>query len=374
MFLLFLLPLIGILAYLFLSIRRVAAGKAGSIVALVLLSATLLCFVFRTSTIGFAGQAVFVVWIAETLTLFIGYDLFRLFRHIWYRGKKKHKALESRIVLAISFLLTAIFLVYGVPHNQNFVLRKATVELNATGDSTRQEPFSILYFSDLHIDPLFQKSKLERLAGIADSLKPTYIVFGGDLADISDKDMSEKGFDPIFKKLTSVAPSFGVVGNHEAYMERSGSNPEGWMQKNGMTVLSDNMACTDKICLSGRVDFQVARSRDIPRRPLREFSIETACKADSSNCHKPWILIDHQPKGIESEYSGPRPDISLSGHTHDGQFFPVTAIIDLFWRLSYGFGELDGFKWLVTSGIDTWGPPVRVGSDAEVWFLEFKNP
>lgn len=377
----FLIIPFALLAYLFFCIRRTASKKRGSILALVLLSATLLSFIFRTSAIGFACQAVLVVWIAEALTLFLCYDIFRLQRFIVNRPKIK-KALhvklepgyplkikrESRMVLIASFVLTAIFLAYGIPHNQNFAVQNGTVKLN----EKNTEPFDVLFFSDLHIDPLFQKSKIERLISIADSIKPNFIIFGGDLADVTDAAMTSEGYDALFSKLTNIAKSYGVVGNHEAYMELNGSNPENWMEKNGMTVLSDRSECNDKMCISGRVDFQVARTRDEPRKPLQDFSIDAICKADSANCQKPWILVDHQPKGIEKEYSGSMPTIALSGHTHDGQFFPVTVFIDLVWRIAYGFGELDGSKWLVTSGIDTWGPPVRVGSNAEIWHLKFE--
>ena len=54
-----------------------------------------------------------------------------------------------------------------------------------------------------------------------------------------------------------------------------------------------------------------------------------------------------------------------------GQFFPGTIVIKWVWRLVYGLGELDGVKWLVSSGIDCWGPPVRVGSDTEMWLIRF---
>jgi len=85
----------------------------------------------------------------------------------------------------------------------------------------------------------------------------------------------------------------------------------------------------------------------------------------------PWIVLDHQPKGIEKEHTGRLPDFALSGHTHNGQFFPGTIVIKWGWRLVYGLGELDGVKWLVSSGIDCWGPPVRVGSDTEMWLIRF---
>lgn len=359
---LFLIFPLTLLAYLFFSIRRIAPGKRGSIVALVLLSITLLCFMFRTNTIACAGQAVFVIWVTLSLLAFLLLDVCKLVRRIAVRKpfEKQKLTLVSRGVLAATFIATAIFLAYGVPHNENYIVRDAKVALPAGS-----EKFDMLYFSDLHMDPLFSASKLERMVHEADSVRPDFIVFGGDLADITDSALTAKGFDKLFRELVSKAKvgAFGVTGNHEAYMESQGSNPAGWMRNVGMVVLEDSTACTPKACFSGRVDFQVARMRDLPRRALAEFAPDTAL---------PWILVDHQPKGLEQEYSGKMPTIALSGHTHDGQFFPVTVLIDLFWRLSYGFGELDGSKWLVTSGIDSWGPPVRVGSDTELWHLFFE--
>ena len=93
--------------------------------------------------------------------------------------------------------------------------------------------------------------------------------------------------------------------------------------------------------------------------------------APAKDSRVPWIVLDHQPRGLDS-LDTRKPDFALSGHTHDGQFFPGTVIIDWVWRIAYGFGELDNVKWLVTSGVHSWGPPVRVGSDAEMWILDFK--
>ena len=86
---------------------------------------------------------------------------------------------------------------------------------------------------------------------------------------------------------------------------------------------------------------------------------------------RPWILLDHQPKGIEPGHSGRLPDFALSGHTHNGQFLPGTVVINFVWRLAYGEGVLDGVRWLVSAGVDCWGPPVRVGSDADMWVVRF---
>lgn len=405
----FLILPIFIVTYLFFSIRRVALGKKGAVLALAILSSIFLCFFFRTSFVFAAGQTALVIWVTQAMIIYLLSDILRagIYTALKLQGKlpplearQKTRSKISRIALLLSVIVTAVFLGYGIPHNANYTLHEAEIKLPSATNGYEPKPFTAYYFSDLHIDPLFSKSKLERMVREVDSIKPDLIIFGGDLADITDSSMTAQGYDKLFKELTSKAASYGVVGNHEAYMEGMGSDPEGWMQKNGMTVLSDKSICNEKfgVCLGGRVDFQVSRKRDIPRRPLREFSPEAYCNEfygkksnadtipdstlalEKQNAEKqiaaclatPWILVDHQPKGIEKDYEGIKPLITLSGHTHDGQFFPVTAIIGFVWKLAYGLGEIDGYPWLVTSGIDSWGPPVRVGSDAEAWVLKFK--
>ena len=139
--------------------------------------------------------------------------------------------------------------------------------------------------------------------------------------------------------------------------------PGEWMRKVGFVVLDDSSACIGHACFTGRTDFQVARRRGIERVPLVSLA--------PNDSVRPWILMDHQPKGIEPEYSGRLPDFALSGHTHDGQFFPGTIVINFVWRLAFGEGMLDGVRWLVSAGVDCWGPPVRAGSNADMWVIRF---
>lgn len=302
----------------------------------------------------------------------------------------------SRGLLAFTVALTAGLFLYGVPHNSEYKLIETRVELPAryfaepqavdasdANDSTQAgdasdtlakpeavavvEPraFIAVFFSDIHVDPLFDRAKLERMIAHVDSLAPDYLLFGGDLADVPMPKLDEWGYDSLFKTLTSKAKIAAVAinGNHEGMQERPGSDPDSWMRKVGFVMLDDSSACIGPACFTGRTDFQVARHRDIDRLPLA-----TIAPRDTT---RPWILLDHQPKGIEPEYSGRLPDYALSGHTHNGQFFPGNIVINFVWRLAFGEGVLDGVRWLVSAGVDCWGPPVRVGTDADMWVLHF---
>jgi predicted MPP superfamily phosphohydrolase len=380
----FLFILVAGLVLIYANVSPVAPGKNGKLIALGILVSIFLGMFFRDTLVGCAVVAFTSVWLCQALLLYIPWDLFRAARRIVLRKAMPPQTLTfaSRILLAVTILLTVGLFVYGVPHNSHYVLHETTIKLPEYAnvqqpqaeadtvqlDSVQQalpKSFTAVFFSDVHVDPLFRRAKLERMIADVDSVKPDYLLFGGDLADVSTMQLDEWGYDSLFRQLTSKAKVAAVAinGNHESMQERGGSDPDAWMRKVGFVVLDDSSACIGQACFTGRTDFQVARSRGIERVPLASLA--------PNDSVRPWILMDHQPKGIEPEYSGRLPDFALSGHTHDGQFFPGTIVINFVWRLAFGEGMLDGVRWLVSAGVDCWGPPVRAGSNADMWVIRF---
>jgi hypothetical protein len=63
-------------------------------------------------------------------------------------------------------------------------------------------------------------------------------------------------------------------------------------------------------------------------------------------------------------------DLSLAGHTHKGQFFPGNLFIKLFWKNSYGKYQENNFTSIVTSGMGTWGPDMRIGTNSEIAIID----
>ena len=391
----FLLILLIGLVLIYINVSSVAKGKTGKIIGAAVLVLLFLGMFLRSTLIGSCIVAFFAVWLPNSLLLYIPWTLYRIGYHFTQPHHLSHRLVRrvGRYLLGISMAVAFMFIGYGMQHNDEYKMNLLTVELA----DRYTEGFSAVFFSDIHVDPLFNAQKLERFIAQVDSIKPDYLLFGGDLADIPTGVMDSAGYDSLFKKLTDGAKVAAVAinGNHEAFMARSGNSPEEWMRKVGFVVLDDSTACLGGVCFTGRTDFTVARSRDTERKPLAELAPDTvklveraadsvtvqdsladsvapAVAYDTVAVQRPWILLDHQPKGIEKTHTGRLPDFALSGHTHDGQFFPVTFIIDYVWKLAYGKGALSGVLWLVSSGFDCWGPPVRVGSDSEIWVIKFK--
>ena len=377
----FLFLLLAGLVLIYVNVSPVLPGRKGKLLALGVLLAIFAGMAARGTFVGSLAVSFFSVWLCQALLLYIPWGIFRLVRRAVLRRAMASRTvmLASRGLLVATVAMTLGLCAYGVPHNARYVLHETTVKLPAgavaAADSAAAPGgFTAVFFSDIHVDPLFDRAKLERMIADVDSIAPDYLLFGGDLADVPTATLDEWGYDTLFKKLTAKAKiaAVAVNGNHEGMQERPGSNPGEWMRKVGFVFLDDATECIGPACFTGRTDFQVARGRGLERRPLAELvPVEVPLDSGSVQPVRPWILLDHQPKGIEPGYSGRLPDFALSGHTHNGQFFPGNFVINFVWRLAYGEGMLDGVHWLVSAGVDCWGPPVRVGTDADMWVIKF---
>jgi predicted MPP superfamily phosphohydrolase len=93
----------------------------------------------------------------------------------------------------------------------------------------------------------------------------------------------------------------------------------------------------------------------------------------TQNCdnERPIIVIDHQPKNlVESQQN--KVSLQLSGHTHGGQFFPITPIVKFIYENSYGYSNRGNTHYFVSSGLGVLGPQCRFGSNSEIVVINFR--
>ena len=63
-------------------------------------------------------------------------------------------------------------------------------------------------------------------------------------------------------------------------------------------------------------------------------------------------------------------NLTLSGHTHNGQIFPFNFIVKIQFPQIYGvYSHLKNYLY-VSSGAATWGPKMRIGSNNEIILFE----
>jgi predicted MPP superfamily phosphohydrolase len=84
------------------------------------------------------------------------------------------------------------------------------------------------------------------------------------------------------------------------------------------------------------------------------------------------ILLYHRPTGTAAaEAAGVR--LQLSGHTHAGQYFPWSLVVQAMYAHPRGLGR-SGALWIYTSvGTGFWGPPSRFLVPPELTLLELQR-
>ena len=238
--------------------------------------------------------------------------------------------------------------------------RLATVELDlkVPRKAGAVERLSVVAASDLHLGAIVGTKRLAKVVERINALEPDVVLFAGDIVDESVTPEIEAKLGAVMRRLRPRLGVFAVPGNHEFF---SGLEANlACLRACGITVLEDQAARVgEAFTLVGRRDPSSLKVQEV------RLSIEGILAKSGLAEDLPVVVLDHQPVHLEeAEKAGVA--LQISGHTHDGQIFPFGLINSLIYELNWGYLRKGATQYYVTSGAGTWGPPVRVGSRAEV--------
>jgi predicted MPP superfamily phosphohydrolase len=83
------------------------------------------------------------------------------------------------------------------------------------------------------------------------------------------------------------------------------------------------------------------------------------------------VLLAHQPR-IMAEAAKAGVDLVLSGHTHGGQIWPFSYLVYLQQPYVRGLKTLERTRLYLSSGTGFWGPPMRLGTTAEIALITLR--
>jgi uncharacterized protein len=214
--------------------------------------------------------------------------------------------------------------------------------------------------SDIHLGSIIRKRSIRKLSGIIKDMKPDLILLLGDIVDGEIGPVLRGDLLKYFSYPGSPDGLYAITGNHEFI--GGGSRTIPYIESKGIRILKDEMVVLDGgIQLIGRIDRDSFRFFKKERLPLEELMK----MADTS---RPIILLDHQPFHLD-ESAKYGVDLQLSGHTHNGQMWPLNYITARIYELSYGYLKKKNTNFIVSSGYGLWGPRVRSGSHSEVLLI-----
>jgi hypothetical protein len=229
--------------------------------------------------------------------------------------------------------------------------------------------YKIAMVSDLHVGLFTRLSRLRQFAKVAQDTKPDLFAVCGDITD------DDPHYLPKFLKsleiLDPFLPAVGVLGNHDVY-----ANPEKTLH-----VLEDSrlqMLVNEGMEIKrGNSSIWIAGVGDQGARRFGKWG-SVAPDFDKALEGKPEkaiaVLLAHQPQGFK-EAMERNVELTLSGHTHGGQFGFRSlkwSLAKLFMKWHMGHFKDGDCQLYVTPGTGYWGIPIRFGLSPEVTLIELQ--
>lgn len=227
----------------------------------------------------------------------------------------------------------------------------------------------IAFLSDVHVGTSVRQKHIPNIVARVNNLQPDVIILGGD---IFDENSTAEDMAVTLRALTALQATQGIYfvpGNHEYQAHRRGTlhmqSLLEEMRQAGIKTMTDETLIVDgQFTLVGRND--PGGTSLYGRKRLSEL-------LTGANPVFPVIVVDHRPLDqAEAAYAGV--NLQISGHTHNGQIFPVGIVSRILGlnEMEYGHRQSGAYHAIVGSGAGTWALPVRVGSKSEIVLIEVR--
>jgi predicted MPP superfamily phosphohydrolase len=222
--------------------------------------------------------------------------------------------------------------------------------------------FKIAQLSDIHVGPTIGRDFVEKMVATTNSLGADLVAITGDLVDGSVENLG-RHTEPL-KDLKSPHGTFFVTGNHEYY-----SGVDEWLvelERLGVKHLRNRSVPIGNergtFVLAGVTDHRAGEFGDAP---------DLAFALRDRNTDDEVVLLAHQPREITEDQKHDV-GLQLSGHTHGGQFWPWSWAVYLVQPVVKGLARFGRTQIYVSTGTGYWGPPMRVGTQAEITLVTLR--
>jgi len=256
------------------------------------------------------------------------------------------------MVFGLAFFASA----YGFVNAAWIRIKRITVKLPNLPEAWRGR--SVALVTDLHLGNVRGAAFTQRIVAQLQSLEPDAVFISGDMFDGTMANL-DRLVAP-WSKLSVPHGMYFVSGNHEEFTNRNlfldaiGST--------GIQVLNNEKVDVDGLQIVGVHDGEAGDPQTL-RAIFQPMQLDG---------HRPSILLAHQPSNLVIAAQAGI-SLQLSGHTHGGQIWPwnwVAALVH--GRFNYGLNRLGALQVFTSSGVGTWGMPMRVGTKSEIVLLRFE--
>lgn len=263
--------------------------------------------------------------------------------------------LDRPLTAGIFFGAAVVTAGYGVVNAYWIRVRRFDVALENLPEGWRGR--AALLFSDVHLGHINGLGFCRRIVAMGNRLKPDVVLIPGDLFD-----GAEAQSDRMTAPLGDLHAPLGVyfsTGNHDEFGRVE--HYKEVLERIGVRVLNNEKVIVDGLQIAG-VCFHDSTY------PIRMKANLEALQLDPKVAS---VLLNHVPNRLPIvEQAGI--GLQLSGHTHGGQVFPFNWLTRrVFGRFTHGLHRFGRLQVYTSTGVGTWGPPMRVGSNPEIVLLKF---
>lgn len=267
-------------------------------------------------------------------------------------GLNINKGILAGVLLALAVLYSG----YGIWNAQQIKIKNITVSVKNLPASWQGR--KAVHVSDVHLGAVHRYGFMGKVISKIKSISPDIIFITGDFFDGTGQKLNH-----LASPLNELNPEFGtyfVTGNHETYISLEKSLAA--LSETKVKVLRDELIEVEGVQILG-VDYSL---------PGQQSNIDQALSQINSD--KPSIVLYHEPKvDIIEKLKNAQVGLFLSGHTHRGQLWPFGFVTKLMYKgLDYGLHQDGDFSLNTTSGVGTWGPPMRTASHPEIVVIHFE--
>lgn len=215
----------------------------------------------------------------------------------------------------------------------------------------------IIFISDIHADAIRDHRYIQKIVHHIQKIEADLVLIGGDLMN-SAKISNVHAFLP-FNQVK--IPIYTTLGNHD-HMGDSRALTQ-IFEKTNIIPLRNQSIEIDGLQIIGIDDKSYRGEKKLHEILDESMQIEK---------NKFSILISHQPQHL-SKLEKHEIDLELAGHTHHGQFIPLSWMIRLFNDYAYGKYRYKDMTAFVSQGIGSWWAPIRIGTQSELVLISLKS-
>jgi predicted MPP superfamily phosphohydrolase len=223
----------------------------------------------------------------------------------------------------------------------------------------------VVAVSDIHLGAQRRSEWLARRVAQINALQPAAILMLGD--QVEDNPVGETQLAPTLRGLRAPLGVWAVTGNHEFYGDVETTVAE--FAEGGVHWLRDRQVeLAPGLVLAGIEDVgsRMRGERDVTGGLARTIPAVTGSAT---------ILMSHIPAAkIIDEAVARGVDLMLSGHTHGGQIWPFSYLVEHRFPKYIGAHAIKGMTLYITRGAGSWGPRMRLWQPGEIVKLTLRAP